>query len=77
MSHRLQVLIPETLKRRIDAASQRSRMSTGAWVREALDAALSAPNRPALHDPLSALAKLEAPTADIGDMLHEIEAGRS
>lgn len=74
MSTRLQVLIPEALDRRIRKAAQRRRLSTGAWVREALERALVEPAAPA--DPLDRLAALGAPTADIDQMLAEIEAGR-
>ena len=40
MSHRLHVLIPEPLETRIRKAARRKRLSTGAWVRQALEAAL-------------------------------------
>ncbi len=75
MSIRLQVLVPEALDARIRKAAQRTRLSKGAWVRRALERAL-ADDRPAA-DPLEALARLGAPTADIDQMLAEIEAGRS
>jgi hypothetical protein len=74
MSHRLQVLIPDGLDARVAKAAQRARLSKGAWVRraleQALDAGLSAP------EPLRDLASLGGPTADIDQMLAEIEAGR-
>ena len=73
MSHGLQVLIPESLDRRVRKAAQRSRLSTGAWVRQALDRALS-DDRPA--DALDRLGRLGAPTGDIVQMLAEIDAGR-
>jgi len=76
MSHRLQVLIPEGLDRRIEAAAQRGRMSKGAWVRRAIEASLEGERRSAVVDPLAALASLDAPTADIDVMLAEIESGR-
>jgi hypothetical protein len=74
MSHRLQVLIPEALDRRIRKAAQRSRLSTGAWVRQAIERALAEPA--AAPDPLERLAGLGAPTGDIDQILAEIEAGR-
>jgi hypothetical protein len=74
MSTRLQVLIPDTLDRRIRKAALRRRLSTGAWVREALERALAEPA--GTGDPLARLAELGAPTADIDQMLAEIEAGR-
>jgi hypothetical protein len=74
MSVRLQVLVPEGLDARVRKASQRSRLSKGAWVRQAIERAL-ADDRPA-SDPLAKLAALGGPTADIDQMLAEIEAGR-
>lgn len=74
MSHRLQVLIPDTLAARLRKAAQRSRVSRGEWVRRAIERALAEDLSAA--DPLTALAALDAPTADIDDMLAEIEAGR-
>ena len=48
-------------------------MSKGQWVREAVEKALA--DRSA-DDPVARLAQLDAPTADIDQMLAEIEAGR-
>lgn len=73
-SHRLQVLIPEALQRRIRKAAQRRRQSTGAWVRDAIERHLI-DDRPQ-SDPLERLKTLGAPTGDIDQMLSEIEAGR-
>ncbi|MBE7485664.1 MAG: ribbon-helix-helix protein, CopG family [Polyangiaceae bacterium] len=75
MSHRLQVLVPEKLDARITKAAQRSRMSKGEWVRRALERALAEPRQPS--DPVEQLAALGAPTANIDEMLSEIEAGRT
>jgi len=74
MSHRLQVLIPEALDRRVRKAAQRSRLSTGAWVRQALEHALKEGGP--RGDPLDQLARLGAPTGDIDQLLAEIDAGR-
>ena len=74
MSHRLQVLIPEGLAARVQKAAQRARVSMGEWVRRALEHALSTP--PAGPDALERLSRIGAPTADIEQMLAEIEAGR-
>lgn len=77
MSNRLQVLITPELDARLAKAAQRSRMSKGKWVRTAIEQALLLPtggNPPA--NPVARLASLEAPTADIDQMLSEIEAGR-
>ena len=79
MSHRLQVLVPEELEARIRKAAQRTRVSKGEWVRRAIETALQRPSGhgPPLHDPLTRMASLGAPTADIQQMLSEIEVGRS
>lgn len=77
MSNRLQVLITPELDARLTKAAQRSRMSKGKWVRIAIEQALRLPGgaKPAAN-PVARLASLEAPTADIDQMLSEIEAGR-
>ena len=78
MSHRLQVLIPPELDARLRKAAQRSRMSKGEWVRRALERAVRQPAKGrAVPDPVTRLGSLTAPTADIGQMLSEIEAGRT
>lgn len=74
MSHRLQVLIPESLEARLAKAAQRRRLSKGEWVRRAIEQALA--EGPPGPDPLDRLAALGGPTADIDQMLSEIEAGR-
>ena len=73
MSHRLQVLVPEALDRRIRKAADRSRLSAGAWVRQAIERALQENHQ---GDPLDQLAALGAPTGDIEQVLAEIDAGR-
>jgi hypothetical protein len=70
----LQILVPAGLERRVRKAAQRSRLSTSAWVRRAIEHALDE-TRPA-GDALDRLARIGAPTADIEQMLAEIEAGR-
>ncbi len=74
MSQRLQVLIPEGLDARIAKAAQRGRISKGEWVRRVLESALN--DNAHAPDALARLASLGAPTADIDQMLAEIEAGR-
>ena len=74
MHHRLQILLPEGLDARLRKAAQRSRLSKGEWIRRAIEQALAA-GRPE-RDPFSRLSALEAPTADIDQMLAEIDAGR-
>lgn len=78
MSQRLQVLVPAELDARLRKAAERSRMSKGQWVRRAIEESLvrNAKGR-APSDPLARLSELKAPTADIEQMLAEIEAGRS
>lgn len=76
MSQRLQVLLPPELDANLEKAAQRSSMSKGAWVRTALQAALDQSGRLAGEDSAARLAALDAPTADIDQMLTEIEAGR-
>lgn len=73
---RLQVLVPASLERRARKAAQRERLSTSAWVRRAIERALAG-DHPATEDALDRLGRLGAPTADIEQMLAEIEAGRS
>jgi hypothetical protein len=68
MSHRLQVLIPERLDMQLCKAAQRERVSKGEWVRRALRQSV---------DPVARLASLNAPTANIEQMLSEIGCGRS
>jgi hypothetical protein len=77
MSHRLQVLIPEELNARIAEAAQRKRLSKGEWVRRAVrDSLRAGGNGGEATDPVSRMAALNGPTADIDQMLAEIEAGR-
>jgi hypothetical protein len=68
MSHRLQVLIPDDLDLQLRKAARRNRVSKGEWVRHVLRQSV---------DPVARLASLNAPTADIGQMLSEIARGRS
>lgn len=77
-NHRLQVLISGELDSRLGKAARRVQLSKGEWVRRAIESALreSVRTLPAESDPLVALGDLCAPTADIEDMLGEIEAGR-
>ncbi|HET7292767.1 MAG TPA: antitoxin [Vicinamibacteria bacterium] len=74
-SSRLQVLIPPGLDGRVRKAAQRLGISKGEWVRRALESALKTDVR--APDALARLSALAAPTADIDQMLAEIEAGRT
>ena len=77
MSYRLQVLISPELDAQLRKAAQRSRISKGEWVRRALQQSLRhSPSSGAIADPFDRLSTLNAPTADIEQMLAEIEAGR-
>ena len=77
MSNRLQVLIPEDLDSRLRKAADRDRVSKGEWVRRAIEERLERQRSDLPADPLAALEGLDGPTADIDDMIAEIEAGRS
>jgi hypothetical protein len=79
MSHRLQVLIPEELDTKIEKAAQRNQTSKGAWVRRAIEDALERGSGGETRgsDPLARLASLGGPTADVDDMIAQIESGRS
>ncbi len=76
MSHRLQVLVPESLDAAIRKAAERRRLSKGEWVRRAIEMGLQT-ERQRRGDPLAKLASLGAPTGDIQQLLAEIDAGRS
>jgi hypothetical protein len=58
-------------------AARRARVSKGAWVRTAIEERLAQAGGVATADPLETMAELGAPTADIGEMLAQIEAGRT
>jgi hypothetical protein len=73
-TYRLQVLISAGLDTRIRKAAHRHRLSKGEWVRRAIEQALADDRGPG--DALDRLSRLGAPTADIDQMLAEIEAGR-
>ncbi len=75
MSHRLQVLIPPQLDACLSREAQRSRVSKGEWVRRVLEAAVE--RRGEAGSAVERLASLDAPTANIEQMLEEIDAGRS
>ncbi|HEX5856446.1 MAG TPA: hypothetical protein VFZ57_12570 [Thermoanaerobaculia bacterium] len=68
------MLIPQGLDARLRKAAQRKRVSRGEWVRRAIERSLK--DERAVADPLEKLERLGGPTADIGQMLAEIEAGR-
>jgi len=78
MSKRLQVLLPDSEMNEIRKLARREKIAVGEWVRRALRAERL--KRPAT-DPETKLAAIREaarhsfPTADIGQMLAEIEQG--
>jgi hypothetical protein len=78
MSTRLQVLLPEAEMKEIRRLAQRERIPVGEWVRRALRAARM---REPVSDPQVKLKAIREavqhsfPTADIDQMLAEIEQG--
>ena len=67
----------EELDARLRKAADRARVSMGAWVRQAIEERLDRQAAAMPSDPLAALRALEGPTADIDEMLAEIERGRA
>ena len=77
MSKRLQVLLDEEEYREIQGVARRQRVTVAEWVRQALRQARS-DDAGTIDAKLRAIAKASRhsfPTADIEDMLEEIEAG--
>lgn len=77
MSHHLRVLIPEELDMQLRKAARRNRVSKGEWVRRALRQSVVPAKRGKTSDSVARLASLNAPTANIEQMLSEIGCGRS
>jgi hypothetical protein len=78
MSKRLQVLLDDAELADVRRAARRQRLSTAAWVRQALRAARRTEPAGDSRKKLAAVraaARNAFPTADIGDMLDEIERG--
>jgi hypothetical protein len=78
MSKRLQVLLDEIELREIRRSARASRMTVAEWVRQALRAARArTPNTDAAKklEHVRAAARHALPTADIDQMLKEIERG--
>lgn len=76
MSKRLQVLIPGSLDAVVQKAAKRARISKGEWVRRAIELALRQEREGPRGGAVDRLAALEAPTADIEQMIEQTEAGR-
>lgn len=78
MTRRLQILLDDEELAEIQATARRSRQTTSGWVREALRAARRAPEPAVIERKLEvirAAAQHQAPTADIDEMLAQIERG--
>lgn len=78
MSKRLQVLLPDREMAEVQRVAKRERLTVGEWVRRALREARA--SRPAMEPEtkLKAVrraARYSFPTADLGQMLDEIERG--
>jgi Ribbon-helix-helix protein, copG family len=76
MSKRLQVLIPDEMDPALQKAAKRARVSKGEWVRRAIEQALRQDREGLRGGAVERLAQIGAPTADIEDMLAEIDAAR-
>lgn len=70
MSYLLRIRIPEELDVALAQAAARNSVSKGEFVRNAIEAALA--QRVAEVDPVATIAAINAPTADIEEMLAEI-----
>jgi hypothetical protein len=78
MRRRLQVLLEEDELRDIQRAAQRERLTVAEWVRQALREVRRRRSQAQLERKLSAIRKASAsaaPTADIDQMLDEVERG--
>ena len=78
MTKRLQVLLDDEELAEIQATARRHRQTTAAWVREALRVARRVPEPADVDRKLEvirAAARHQGPTADIGEMLAQIERG--
>ena len=78
VSKRLQVLLPDSEMEEIQRMARRERLTVGEWTRRALRMARA---RQPLNDPqvkikaIRKAAEYSFPTADVQDMLAEIERG--
>lgn len=78
MSKRLQVLMDELDFRELQRTARRHRMTVAEWVRQTLRAARRQEPATGTHKKLQAVraaARHQLPTAEIGQMLVEIEKG--
>jgi len=80
MSTRLQVVVDEEEARELRRCAEREGLTLSEWVRRVLRRAASRQGAPTAQRRLEALEralKCEYPTADIDEMLAEIERGRA
>ena len=80
MSKRLQVLLEEAEYEQVEEQARRERVTVSEWVRRALRSAGS--RRPAVDagrklESVRAAVEHDFPTADIGQMIREIEQGHT
>jgi hypothetical protein len=78
MSKRLQVILDDPELLEIQRAARRARLTTAEWVRQALRAARRAvpgTDTKKKLDTVRAAAAHDFPTAEVGQMLQEIERG--
>jgi hypothetical protein len=78
MTKRLQVLLDDDELAEIQATARRHRQTTAAWVREALRTVRRVPEPAEIDRKLEAIraaAQHQGPTADIDEMLAQIERG--
>ena len=75
MAEMTRLSIDDALEERVRAAAEQQHMSAAEWLRQAVERALG--DAPQAADPLARLASIEAPTADIEEMLAQIDAGRA
>jgi hypothetical protein len=78
MSKKLQILLEESELREIQRLARRDRMTVAEWVLQALRRACRSDRRSSNRKKLQAIrvaAKHAFPTADIGEMLEQIERG--
>lgn len=75
--HRFRVSMSKSLYHRLREAAIRSSVDPAVWVREAIEERLEREVCRSYEEALEAMGKLDAPTADIDDMIAEIAAGRA
>jgi hypothetical protein len=80
MTKRLQVLLEDAELREYQRAARSQRLTTAAWVRRALRAAVRSEAEPSVADKMAVVRRAvehDFPTGDIDQLLSEIERGYS